>query len=285
MQTRPKRTRISPRKLGKLFPGRERHLRTFDAIQDVVYAVSFKPAPAIEREELRRRLGEGGTILDSCGRGLDAGAFAGALKRLFAFLARSAADAGGPDAGPAARRFSAAGRKPIPETLMDDYLLAAQAPLARRADKLGLSTAELVSCCQQAARPQLVSLREANSGAQEGVWALGHCPCCGALPCMAQVSTTGLRQLFCPNCYARYRFARHHCPGCGHAGLVALTMDAWPRLLLEKCPECNAYLKTWDLGAGEPPCPYPYLDIATGDVDEAAVLQGLKRLSLSVMGL
>lgn len=286
MQTRPKRTRINLRQLRKRFPERARHLKTFDAIQNTVYGVKFRPVPVIEEDKLRRDLAEGRTILDSCARRLDADAFAGALKALFEFLARAAAGAaGGPDAEPAARRFAAAGRKPVPETLMEDYLLAQRDPLESHAEALGLSTAELVSSCQQAAHPQLVSLREENFGAHEGAWAMGHCPCCGALPCMAQVGIAGLRSLLCPNCYASYGFARHRCPGCGHAGLVTLTMDAWPRLLLEKCPECSAYLKTWDLAAGDPPCPYPYIDIVTGDVDEAAELQGLKRLSLGVMGV
>ncbi len=89
----------------------------------------------------------------------------------------------------------------------------------------------------------------------------------------------------CPNCLAQYRFARHHCPGCGHAGLNVLTMEAWPGLLLESCQACGTYLKTWSAGAGDPPCPFPYLDIVTRGVDEAAGPQELKRLSLSVMGV
>jgi hypothetical protein len=62
-------------------------------------------------------------------------------------------------------------------------------------------------------------------------------------------------------------------------------MDAWPNLLLDKCPECKAYLKTWNCKSAQPPCPHPYLDLVTGDVDEAAGAQGLKRLSLGVMGV
>lgn len=277
-----KRTQTNLNKLKKLFPTRTRHLDMFEAIQKTVYSVNFRPPPVLDRSDLERAFCSGKTALDLCGQNLDNEAFLSTLSKLFQLLAVHCSEDGSqPDV---ADRFSAIDENCVPNALMNDYLLAAENPLARHANELELSGAELLSCCQQAIRPQLVALREANSGTDEMEWRFGHCPYCGALPCFAEITAEGLHCLRCPNCYASYRFSRHYCPGCGHAGLLSLAMDAWPHLLLEKCPECETYLKTWNHGSDEPPCPYPCLDVITGDVDEAATLQGLKRLSLSVMG-
>jgi formate dehydrogenase maturation protein FdhE len=278
-----KRTQVKVKDLKKQFPARAHHLDMFEVIQKTVYAVNFRPPPVLEKSDLERGFHSGKTALDLCEQKLDNEAFLSALSKLFRLLA---AHPGENDSEPGvAERYSTIGEDRIPNTLMNDYLLAAENPLTRHATELGLSGAELLSCCQQAIRPQLVALREANSGTDELEWRFGHCPCCGALPCFAEITAEGPHCLRCPNCYASYRFSRHYCPGCGHAGLLSLAMDAWPHLLLEKCPECETYLKTWNHGSAQPPCPYPCLDVITGDVDEAAGLQGLKRLSMSVMGV
>jgi formate dehydrogenase maturation protein FdhE len=116
-------------------------------------------------------------------------------------------------------------------------------------------------------------------------WRNPHCPFCGAMPAMAEIDRGNVRYLFCPNCFAQYGFKRHHCPACGAGRLEVMQMDAWPDLLIESCPECSGYLKTWSRGAGPPPCPFPYLDIVTRHVDEAAQHQNLKRISIGVMGV
>ncbi len=274
-------TQTGLKKLKTLFPTRAPHIDMFEAIRKAIHSVSFKHPPVIERDKLKRELRSGRTILDACGRKLDVGAFGEALRKLFAFLADHASKG---DKNKAAS-YSAIAQDRLPDTLMDDYLLAAGEALTRHAKNLGLTVAELISCCQQAIRPQLIALRDANLQADDETWILGHCPCCGALPCTAELTAEGVLLLHCPNCLAIYRFARHRCPGCGHAGLVTLTMEAWPHLLLEKCPKCESCLKTWNDGSARPPCPHPYLDLVTGEVDEAAGLQGLKRLSIGVMGI
>jgi len=278
-----KRIQTSLKKLKKQFPARAHHLEMFEAIQKIVYSVSFSSPPVLDRKELEQGLRSDRTVLDICEQRLDNGAFLKALTGLFRFLAAHSGEGG--FESDAAGRFPAIKEERLPDTLMNNYLSAAEDALAGHAAELGLSAAELVSCCQQAARPQLVTLREANPPGDDMEWKLGHCPCCGALPCFAEITAEGLHCLRCPNCYADYIFSRHYCPRCGHAGLITLAMDAWPHLLLEKCPECRTYLKTWSHGSAEPPCPYPYLDIVTGEVDEAANLQELRRLSLGVMGV
>jgi formate dehydrogenase maturation protein FdhE len=279
-----KRTQTNLKKLKKLFPPRAGHLDMFEAMQKTVYSVGFNPPAVLHKREIGDGLRSGKPLLDISGRTLDRDAFMKALGKLFKLLSgydeKSEAAPDEEDSG----KFSALTEDRLPGALMDDYLLAAVEPLSVHADSLNLSPAELVSCCQQAARPQLVALREANAEVDEMDWRLGHCPYCGALPCFAETTPAGIHSLRCPNCFAEYRFSRHYCPGCGHAGLVTLRMEAWPHLSMEKCPECETYLKTWNHGSAEPPCPFPYLEIVTGEVDEAADLQGLKRLSLGVMG-
>jgi FdhE protein len=269
-----KRKQVDIRAIKKRFPAWAAHIDLFESIQDAVYSVGFSPPPKIEPEPLAQALSAGRTVLDACAISLDGRAFGAALRKLFKLLTRKNPE-----------KFSSASHMPVPADLMNNYLCAKEEPLAHHATRLGVTPAELVSCCQQAARPQLVSLRETNSDADLGLWSQGYCPFCGALPAMAQIETRGVRYLLCPNCLARYRFLRHNCPACGHGGLDVLQMDAWPGLLLERCPQCEVYLKTWSDAAGPPPCPFPYLDILTRDVDEASGLQNLKRMSLSVMGV
>jgi formate dehydrogenase maturation protein FdhE len=271
---RSKSSKINLKALKKAYPSSADHLDLFESIQRIVNSVKFKPASPKHPEELREALGSGKTVLDTCLPALDAGAFASAIKRLFGFLERRNPE-----------EYSNTSRIQLPDRFISDYLHAEKRRIEECANELGISTAALVSCCQQAARPQLVALREANAGTDLSRWSGSHCPFCGALPAMAEIDSKGLRFLLCPNCLAAYRFGRHYCPGCGHPGLNVLQMEAWPGLILESCPNCKAYLKTWSHGAGPPPCPFPYLDIVTRDVDEAAQLQDLKRLSLSVMGV
>lgn len=269
-----RRQKFDLKAIKRQFPARAADIDMFESMQDAVYSVTFEAPPAANPEELREAFASGRAVLDTGLAALDAPAFVSALTQLFRLLER---------VNP--QEFGNATRKQIPETLMSRYLSADASWLTQYAQEHGISSQALISCCQQAARPQLVALREANSGEETGLRAQGHCPFCGALPAMAEIETTGIRCVFCPNCLARYRISRHYCPGCGHAGLNMLKMDSWPELILESCPECHAYLKTWSLGAGQPPCPFPYFDIVTRDVDEAAGRQNMKRLSLSVMGV
>ena len=269
-----KRQQVNIRTLKKRFPACGPHVELFELIQKTVYSVIFTAPAEIDRESLNKALRNGKTVLDACPAPLDIIAFNSALGKLFRIL--STRNPG---------TFSKPAQAEIPAGLMDDYLCAREEPLASHAESLGVAPAELISCCQQAARPQLVSLREKNSSAVTGIWPYGYCPFCGALPAMAYIDKRGFRSLYCPNCLTAYRFKRHHCPCCAHAGLQVLQMDAWSGLLLEKCPECGKYLKTWNGKAGPPPCPFPYLDIVTRDVDEAAQAQEMNRMSLGVMGV
>lgn len=267
-----KRPKVDLKALKKRFPSSAVHLDLFEEIQKAAYSVGFKPPFCPGPDRLTAELRKGRTVLDACLLALDEEAFAAALKKLFNLLTRRSAD-----------RFSQA--RKLPAGLMVAYLRAEEAPLKEFADMLGLAPAELVSCCQQAARPQLAALRDVCAEVDLTNWSQGHCPVCGALPAFARIEPSGVRQLFCPNCYAQYRFRRHHCPGCAGAGLKVLQMEAWPGLLLEVCPKCNTYLKTFNLAVCPPPCPFPYVDIVTRGVDEAAELQNLKRLSISVFGV
>jgi formate dehydrogenase maturation protein FdhE len=269
-----RRNQVNIKAIKRKFPASSGHLELFARIQNAASSISFKPPPKIAVEKLNESLSTGITVLDACSVSLDTRAFAAALKKLFELLSTRNPE-----------KFSKTSSTAVPDELMDNYLCARKNKLTGHAETLGIEPVELISCCQQAARPQLVSLRETNNHANLTIWSYGHCPFCGALPAMAHVERSGIRHLNCPNCLAVYRFKRHYCPNCAHAGLEVLQMDAWPGLLLEKCPSCGTYLKTWDGTAGQPPCPFPYLDIVTRDVDEAAEAQNLTRMSLSVMGV
>ena len=263
---------ISIKSLAKKFPESAQRLELFDSILKTAYSVGFKHQDKLSPETVRSLLQAGTPLLDTAS--FDENAFAGVFSRLLKQFHKNNPE-----------EFSTVIPANVPQGLFTAHLDADADKMTDFSEALSMSTATLVSCCQQAARPQLDAFAQINSEANTGLWSESCCPFCGALPAMALVESSGARRLFCPNCLSDYRFSRHYCPACGHGGLNVLQMDAWPGLLIESCPECRLYLKTWSSGDGEPPCPFPWFDIVTYAVDEAAELQGLKRMSLSVMGV
>jgi hypothetical protein len=267
------RQKADLKRIRRDFPDNIRHAELFESIQDAVYSVAFNPPVLINPAGLRDGLRSGRSVLDQC-TPPDAGAFAVALGQLLRIARRINPDG-----------FPENTRETVTEDLLHDYLALDKEALDRRARTFDISIDTLISCCQQAARPQLSALWQLIDDSDLEHWSQGYCPACGALPTMAQVQQDGVRRLLCAACLGHYRFDRYSCPGCGHAGLRVLEMDAWPGLLVETCPECNAYLKTWDTRTGQPPCEWPLIDIVTRAVDEAAGPQGLVRLSPGVMGI
>ena len=269
MKAKPPKADIS--KLKKNFPECAERISIFDSIQKTVYSLAFKQPETFDQDQCRDLLSNGTPLINEIT--IDESSFAAALSRLLKHLSRNNS------------QFEKASGMKIPESILSSYLDADSEKMSNHSEELGISTAELVSCCQQALRPQLTAFAHFNSNADLSFWSESYCPFCGTMPAMAQVENTGIRRLFCPNCFSAYRFSRHHCPSCGNAGLDVLQMDAWPGLLIESCPKCSSYLKTWSFGETEPPCPFPWLDIVTHAVDEALELQGKKRISLSVLGV
>ncbi len=79
-------------------------------------------------------------------------------------------------------------------------------------------------------------------------WLRRHCPMCGALPAMAVLvgaESGRMRFLCCGQCGSRWRHRRTACPFCeaDSQKVSILTVQSEPRLRIEYCEACRAYLK------------------------------------------
>jgi len=130
---------------------------------------------------------------------------------------------------------------------------------------------------------QRVALREdePDSPVREALerWDTGFCPACGSWPALAEVAY-GERLLRCAFCACAWRMLTDRCAFCGTAGerFVTVTPDrARPSRRLELCRQCGGFLKvlTVDVPA---PFPLPAIDdLATADLDQAAMHHGYRR--------
>lgn len=110
-------------------------------------------------------------------------------------------------------------------------------------------------------------------------WDRGYCPVCGSWPALAEVCG-GARCLRCSFCAASWELGSSRCVYCGEAGerfvTAAPDLDR-PGRRLELCESCQGYLKAIDFPA---PTPFPLLaleDLATMDLDRAAIERGFGR--------
>jgi hypothetical protein len=112
-----------------------------------------------------------------------------------------------------------------------------------------------------------------RAGGTIGAWTHGYCPACGSWPVLAEF-VEGHRTLRCSFCATAWELATHACIYCEEAGepfvTVAPDVEREDRRL-ELCSNCGSYLKTVDLRELSP---FPLLaiaDLATMDLDVAAM--------------
>jgi Protein involved in formate dehydrogenase formation len=112
-----------------------------------------------------------------------------------------------------------------------------------------------------------------TKGATAAAWNHGYCPACGSWPALAEI-VDAHRTLRCSFCAAAWELTTHACVYCEEAGepFVTVAPDAAREdRRLELCSSCGSYLKTLDLGQLSP---FPLLaiaDLATMDLDVAAM--------------
>jgi FdhE protein len=146
-----------------------------------------------------------------------------------------------------------------------------------------LATAPLVHRAQQRA-----FVDEASDALRDALdrWNDGRCPACGSWPVLAEFFY-GERLNRCAFCAATWRLSTDRCTYCGEAGadfrtIVPDTRQTGRRL--ELCRRCGGYLKTLDV---EQPTPFPLLaieDLATSDLDQAAMHHGFRRVPMREFG-
>jgi FdhE protein len=130
--------------------------------------------------------------------------------------------------------------------------------------------------------------RDADSPVRDGLerWDQGYCPACGSWPALAEFFT-GERLLRCAFCACTWRMGSPRCTYCGERGERFTTLvpqRAHVGRRLELCRQCGGFLKTLD---ADTITPFPLVaieDLASSDLDQAALHHGFRRLSLRALG-
>lgn len=113
-------------------------------------------------------------------------------------------------------------------------------------------------------------------------WVEGYCPVCAAWPAFAEVRGIERRRYFrCGRCGGEWHAHMLHCPYCAmndHDELVALVPEkAGSHAVIEACKRCRGYVKTSTTLQGCPAGTVLLEDLASVELDVAALEQGYTR--------
>jgi FdhE protein len=113
-------------------------------------------------------------------------------------------------------------------------------------------------------------------------WVEGYCPVCGAWPAFAEVRGIERSRYFrCGRCGGEWQAQCLFCPYCSmndHNELVSLVPEkSGSNSVIDACKRCLGYVKTFTKLQGSPPAKVMLDDLATVDLDVAALEQGYKR--------
>ena len=118
-------------------------------------------------------------------------------------------------------------------------------------------------------------------------WDHGYCPACGSWPALAEVCQ-GQRVLRCSFCGADWRPHTYRCTYClasAEQFVTAAPGMERPGRRLELCGTCGGYLKCVEVPELTPFPLLPIEDLASSDLDGAAVQGGYMRPSLPHIGM
>ena len=110
----------------------------------------------------------------------------------------------------------------------------------------------------------------------------GYCPVCGGWPAFAEVrGIDRSRYLRCARCGGEWQAHGLYCVYCGmtdHKELVSLVPEnSGSNSVIEACARCRGYIKSFATLQGSPPDKVMLDDLASVELDVAAVEQGYKR--------
>ena len=113
-------------------------------------------------------------------------------------------------------------------------------------------------------------------------WIEGYCPVCGAWPAFAEVrGIERSRYLRCGRCGGGWQAQCLSCLYCGitdHEELVSLVPEKnGSNAVIDACKRCLGYVKTFTTLQGSPPAKVMVDDLASVDLDIAALEQGCRR--------
>jgi FdhE protein len=115
-------------------------------------------------------------------------------------------------------------------------------------------------------------------------WVEGYCPVCGSLPAFAEVRGIERNRFFrCGRCGGEWHARALYCPYCAmsdHDELVALVPEKGSsNAVIDACQRCLGYVKTFTRLQGCAPNAVMLEDLATVELDLAAVEHGFARSS------
>lgn len=130
--------------------------------------------------------------------------------------------------------------------------------------------------------PLLHACRRAWSKPEHEFWLHSYCPICGEFPALAEVrGIERTRYLRCGHCGENWAAYGLRCVFCGlddHKELVSLIVEtAGPARSVEACKRCGGYLKSLTVLQASDPRHVLLDDLASVDLDIAAIEQGFHR--------
>jgi FdhE protein len=113
-------------------------------------------------------------------------------------------------------------------------------------------------------------------------WLEGYCPICGTWPAFAEVrGVERSRYIRCGRCGSAWHAHFLFCPYCGttdHEELASLVpQKSGSNCAIETCSHCQGYIKSFTVLQGSPAARVLLDDLASVDLDIAAVEQGYRR--------
>jgi FdhE protein len=112
-------------------------------------------------------------------------------------------------------------------------------------------------------------------------WTEGYCLVCGAWPVFAEVRGIERSRYFrCGRCGGEWQAHCLSCPYCAttdHEQLASLVPEKGTARVVDACKRCLGYVKTFTTLQGSPPAKVILDDLASVDLDVAALEQGYKR--------
>ncbi len=117
-------------------------------------------------------------------------------------------------------------------------------------------------------------------------WVEGYCPVCGSLPAFAEVRGIERNRYFrCGRCGGEWHARALYCPYCDmtdHDELISLVPEKAPEkagsnAVIDACQRCLGYVKTFTRLQGCPPGAVMLEDLASVDLDVAAIEHGFAR--------
>jgi FdhE protein len=156
------------------------------------------------------------------------------------------------------------------------------ARLQALAASLGVDAEALAAVAGLVPMPLLRACAERLAEPGESGWTRGYCPVCGAWPLLAEArGLERARRLRCGRCAADWPSAWLTCPYCEtveHTRLGSLVPEATRETRkVDTCGLCHGYVKTITTLAPTPPDELGLIDLATVELDVAALEHGYAR--------